>query len=235
MPISMSQCGNAAGTALPELPIELLAGCDDAEVVRSAAAATQSFGGSLRSLPSAEVAAACMQRHVDGIVIDAPLEQAVNLIRKIRDGGQNRNSVIFACVNSRSEGSAVIEAGATFIFYKPLATEALLQVLGLTYSKTTQRRRRPRFEVSAPVDLAHGRTQYQATLVNLSETGMAVRCTDLSFPGKTVGFSFQLPDGPRVDGEGEIVWCSSAGMIGVNFENLSGVGDLAQWLAGQEQ
>jgi CheY-like chemotaxis protein len=217
-----------------ELPLELLAVCNDEQVLKSATEAVRKCKGTLSSVTSAETATVCVKCwRVDGIIIDAALADAESLIRMIRSDKCNQDSAIFACVNLSSQGASVIAAGATFILPKPLAPEALLQALRATSTMMTERRRHRRFELTTGVDLTCGRMQQRAIMVNLSEAGMAIRAPEFIIPSKTIAFSFQLPNGPFIDGIGEIAWRGCTGLVGIRFDSFSTAGhrDLAQWLA----
>jgi hypothetical protein len=83
-----------------------------------------------------------------------------------------------------------------------------------------------------PVSIDYDGVQHRALTANLSENGMAIRSFRLFQAGAPIAFSFQLPSGPVVKGQGEIVWTDAGGCAGIRFGNISGCGqkDFVEWL-----
>jgi CheY-like chemotaxis protein len=217
-----------------ELPLQVLAVCDDAQVLSSASDAVRTCQGRLTSVPSAEMARLYVGAgRVDGIIIDADLADSLDLIRRIRSTKCNQDSTIFACVDQDTQGASLLAAGASFVFHKPLVPETLVLALRAVNIMMSERRRQRRFEVTTPVNLICGRTHQKASMLNLSETGMGICSSEQVGPGETISFSFPLPNGPAIDGMGKIVWRGCTGAMGIRFESFSGTGsrDLAEWLA----
>jgi hypothetical protein len=61
-------------------------------------------------------------------------------------------------------------------------------------------------------------TEEAAFLLNVSESGMAVQAMEVLQPGRSLPFSFSLPDsGSQVRGEALIVWADRSGRAGLQF------------------
>jgi len=173
------------------------------------------------------------RRKLDGVIIDTAVEHGLELVKAIRNGKSNKNTIIFACLRLRSEAGAAIAAGANFIIYKPLVESRLTPIFDVAKPMMeAERRRYFRYNLVAPVQLACGEKKHGAIVCNLSETGMAVRTVEMLPPGTAVEFSFDLPNGPRVKGRGEVIWINSSGVLGIIFHFLAEAShrDLPEWL-----
>jgi len=194
--------------------------------------------GHLHCVPEVDMATDYIsRRRIDGIIIDTALDRSLPLVHDIRGGKSNKQCVIYACVGIRGEGGSAIAAGANLVLYKPFVHDRILKVFEVTVPMMQEERKRYfRYHVAAPVSLTCGKEQYKAMISNLSETGMAIRSMDPLVPGASVDFSFDLPDGPRIKGRGEIVWSNVAGSVGIMFHFLaeSAHRDLPQWLEKNE-
>jgi len=219
---------------MPESPLEFLAVCNNYVVMKNVTNVVHTFGGHLHCVPSVIAATEHLERRkMDGVILDMVLDGALELIKFIRDGRSNRQSAIFVCVEHRKDTSAVLAAGANFIFYKPLIDATMLQILqAAAPMMEAERRRYFRHEVAALVSLSLAGTEHKAVLSNLSETGMAVRSLQAFPPNAAVDFAFELPSGPVIKGHGEIMWSNKAGSAGIKFNFLSDRGsrELPEWL-----
>ena len=220
---------------MPESPLEFLAVCNNYVVMKNVTNVVHKFGGHLHCVPSVITATEHLERRkMDGVIIDMALEGSMQLLKFIRDGRSNRQSAIFVCVDHRKDTSAVLAAGANFVFYKPLVDATMLQILqAAAPMMEAERRRYFRYEVAALVSLSLAGTEHKVVLSNLSETGMAVRSLQAFAPNTSVDFAFELPRGPVIKGHGEIMWSNKAGHAGIKFSFLSEAGnrELPEWLA----
>jgi hypothetical protein len=217
--------------------LDFLAICSDSTALQTLRTIIHKYGH-LHCIPEVDLANDYIgRRRIDGIIIDTTLDRSLNLMHTIRTGKSNKQSVIYACVGLRGEGGSAIAAGANLVLYKPLVHERILKVFEVTVPMMEEERKRYfRYHVAAPVSLTCGKEQYKAMISNLSETGMAIRSTDPLMPGTSVDFAFDLPNGPRVKGRGEIVWSNSAGSVGIMFHFLaeSAHRELPAWLTKNE-
>lgn len=224
---------------MPEMTLEFVAVCDDYAALKIITSAVQQLRGHLHCAPNSIAAQEFIERRkLDGIIVDLALERGIDLIKLVRNGRSNRQSVLFACFERRTEAAEAITAGANFVFRKPLVEESLVQVLQAAASMmNVERRRYFRYEITTPVQISCAGGQYKAVISNLSETGMAVRSSDSLPPGTTVDFSFGLPGGPIVRGKGEVIWSNTAGGLGIQFRFLADTAprELPQWLSARDK
>ena len=218
-----------------EMTLEFLAVSDDLDAVKVLTSLVNKFRGHVHATPSTTMATEYVaRRKIDGIIIDTSMQRALELLRAIRNGKSNKHAVIFACVTARTDAGPAISAGANFVLYKPLTEETLQPIFNVaTPMMEVERRRYFRHAVTALVRLTAAGAEYNAILSNMSETGMALRSGDSLIPGTPVDFSFDLPNGPKVRGRGEIVWTNASGNVGVLFHFLGDPAhrELPNWLA----
>src|SRR5579883_1288705 len=215
--------------------LEFLAVCNDSAVMEAVTFGIQKIGGILETVNNTKAAGEkVLRRKIDGIVIDTRVPDALDLVQKIRGGKSNRHSIVFACVERRTEAASVIAAGATFTFYRPVTREMFLQMLQATAAMMmVERRRYFRHNMSIPITFSDGQTQSTGTISNLSETGMAIHADHSCTAGSVVSFSFNLPDGPRIEGKGQVIWADRAGNSGIHFQFPYSADQhpLSNWLA----
>jgi hypothetical protein len=80
-------------------------------------------------------------------------------------------------------------------------------------------------------------TEEPAFLLNLSESGMAVQAMEILHPGRSLPFTFSLPDtSNEVRGVARIVWVDRSGRAGLQFLDIPeyDLFRLRQWI-GQNQ
>src|ERR1051326_9224642 len=92
------------------------------------AAAIHAVDGRLNCAPTCAAAADYLaRRKIDGIVIDMSVSGALEFLLRVRSGNANKFSVVFACLDSARDSSAVLDAGANFILRKPLDRIGMMQ------------------------------------------------------------------------------------------------------------
>jgi CheY-like chemotaxis protein len=214
--------------------LQFLVVSSDYNTLRTFTAAAQELGGQMDSTPSLTTANRFVQRYrLDGIVVDMQMQGALDFIETVREGDSNRSSIIFACAGVPLEENSAIRAGANFVFHKPFSVEKILTLLSATAPALEEEHRSYfRHPLVVPVSIDYDGVQHRALTANLSENGMAIRSFRLFQAGTPIGFSFQLPSGPVVKGQGEIIWTDAGGCAGIKFGNLSGClqKEFVEWL-----
>ena len=199
------------------------------------AAAIHEIGGRLNCAPTCAAAADYLaRRKIDGIVIDMEVPAALAFLNRVRSGSANKFSVIFACVDSALEGPLTLGAGANLVLYKPFDVTRLVQALTAAVPlMVAEKRRFFRYPLMLPVALTVDNERDQSTMSNLSEGGMAVWSVREYAPGTAVGFSFKLPFGGHIRGQGEVAWTTPDGAAGIKFHILpdSAYTHLYGWLS----
>ncbi|HEY6351930.1 MAG TPA: PilZ domain-containing protein [Candidatus Angelobacter sp.] len=157
------------------------------------------------------------RRKIDGIFLDMGLEGALELVQGIRQGGSNRNSVVFGCVQPAEDASRLLVAGINFVLYKPLLPSAVLDALDSASSLiAAERKRYLRYQLMVPVMIRLREEEQKAITANVSRGGMAVRCHHVYEPGSPVQFTFDVP-GAEIQGRGEVAWANTEGFMGIKF------------------
>jgi DNA-binding NarL/FixJ family response regulator len=214
--------------------LEFLAVCNDPAAFTVMAAAIHAVDGRLNCAPTCAAAADYLaRRKIDGIVIDMSVSGALEFLRRVRSGNANKFSVVFACLDSARDSSAVLDAGANFILRKPLDRIGMMQAFAAAVPlMAAEKRRFFRYSLMLPVALTVGKERDHSTMSNLSEGGMAVWSVREYALGTAVGFSFTLPFGGLIRGEGRVAWTNPDGAIGIKFHILpdSAYSHLYGWL-----
>jgi ActR/RegA family two-component response regulator len=158
---------------------------------------------------------------VDGIIIDLPLDSAVDLIAAIRQSGANRRAFVFVCLESAGASADALKGGANVLLQKPLDPGAVASAVKTFQGiMESEQRRYFRYHVTIPVTLVTDSVTQRAMMDNLSEGGMALSMKTSPEPSAMVDFSFELPFGPRVAGQAQVMWKNQAGVMGLEFRLL---------------
>jgi CheY-like chemotaxis protein len=215
--------------------LEFLVVCAAPQVFTVLADAIHAVGGRLNCAPTCEAAADYVaRRKVDGIILDMALPAAMEFLNCVRSGNSNKFSVVVACLDGAQEAAAALSAGANVVLHKPLdpihVPQSLIAALPLM---AAEKRRFFRYPLIVPVSLSVSGEPRQATMANLSEGGMAVWSVCEHPPGAAVEFSFTLPFGGVIHGQGEIAWSDNEGTLGIRFHILpdSAYTHLSGWLS----
>jgi CheY-like chemotaxis protein len=202
--------------------LEFMVVCNDASIFRPVAAAIQQVSGRLNCAPSTAGAWDYLSRRkVDGIVVDMGMPGALEMINRLRVASCNRSSVVFACMGSSTEMQFAIRAGANFVFHHPLLSEKIAHIFASAApTMLAEKRRSFRYPLMVPVLLKMRDREVESTMSNLSEGGMAIWSLYYHTPGSEVQFTFELPFGGSIRGQGEVAWTNTEGLAGVKFHFL---------------
>ncbi|HWZ44831.1 MAG TPA: PilZ domain-containing protein [Candidatus Saccharimonadales bacterium] len=214
--------------------LDLLVVSNDYPALKVIVSACQGLGARPASLSSITGAKEHVFRHkVDGVFIDMKMEGARAFIESLRNAGSNHSALVFACTESAQQSQHALQAGANLLVQKPVVFENLVGLLKASAPMLEEERRRYfRHPLVVPITISHKGIQHRALTSNMSQNGMAIRSIRPFESRSAVEFAFDLPSGPSVKGQGEIMWVDSQGRIGVKFIFLSCTGDapLAEWL-----
>jgi len=139
---------------------------------------------------------------------------------------------------SSKESTVTLSAGANFLLLKPLTAESV--ALHIKIAKEMMEREHRRYfrrPVNLPVLLKDAEGEQRARMVNLSESGIAVRPTKELKHSSMIDFEFEVSFGAIVSGRGQVAWTSKEGMAGILIHTFHGKGreQLEAWLAAREQ
>jgi DNA-binding response OmpR family regulator len=154
------------------------------------------------------------------ILVDCPEQASDSLIRKIRGSKANQMSLIVSVVSAQSNVHAAFAAGANFVLYRPISSErARASLRAASHLIRRDKRRQPRLPVHAPATISYPSVESApATLIDLSEEGLALQCEQRLPTKSKVYFRFNLPGQMRwIQLAGETVWQDSSGRAGIRF------------------
>ncbi len=188
--------------------LEFLVVCNDSsQVFHAITEAIRAVKGRLNcasNLASAQDYIA--RRKIDGIVIDMALPGTLDLIDRVRRGSSNKFSVIFA---------------SNFVATRPTNVSQLERLFrAAAPMMVAEKRRFFRYPLMVPVQLTVDGKALEGTMANLSEGGMAIWCLQEPPRGSTLQFSFDLPFGGLIQGNGDLAWTGAEGTFGIKFHIL---------------
>jgi DNA-binding response OmpR family regulator len=142
------------------------------------------------------------------------------LVQKARLAKANQASLLVSVVNSQSHVRETFSAGSNFVLYRPISPErARASLRAASHLIRRDKRRQPRIPIHAEASISYPSVESApATLIDLSEEGLALQC-EQRLPTKTkVYFRFSLPGQMRwIQLAGETVWQDSSGRAGIRF------------------
>ena len=160
----------------------------------------------------------------DAVVIDCKDHMAaVDFIGSLRRLPLNKGTLVIGLVDGREQVRDIFGHGANFIVYKPVTPErasgSLRAARGLM---AREKRTKLRVALHAPASIAYGSAEnVAATLLDLSEDGLAIQSERRLPPRCKVYFQFNLPGGKSsVRLSGDVVWQDSSGRVGIRFVDV---------------
>jgi hypothetical protein len=145
------------------------------------------------------------------------------VISAAKSNPANKDILIIVIADTGSHIREVFSEGANFVLYKPVSPDRAVNSLRAARSlMPNERRRKPRLPLFGPVSIAYGTSEnVPASLVDLSEEGVAIRAERALAPSCKVYFEFKLPDQTSsVRLSGEVVWTDFTGRVGLQFARV---------------
>ena len=163
-------------------------------------------------------------QHFDAVVVDCKEQAAaVEFIAAVRKLPINKTTLVIALVDGREQVRDIFGQGANFIVYKPVSAERAASSLRAARGlMAREKRAKLRVSLHAPASIAYGGAEnVAATLLDLSEDGLAIQ-SERRLPLRCkVYFQFDLPGGKSaVRLSGEVVWQDSSGRVGIRFVDV---------------
>jgi DNA-binding NarL/FixJ family response regulator len=172
----------------------------------------------------AQAAERLTAQHFDAVVIDCQDQlPAIELIARVRKLPINRSTLIIGLVDGREQVRDIFGQGANFIVYKPVSAErassSLRAARGLM---AREKRSKLRVSLHAPASITYANAEnVAATLLDLSEDGLAIQSERRLPPRCKVYFQFNLPgEKSSVRLSGDVVWQDSSGRVGIRFVDV---------------
>lgn len=172
----------------------------------------------------------------DAVLIDCQDESAaLELMKHARKQPANQTALLIALVDSGNDVREVFARGANFVLYKPISQERATHSLRVARGLMRRERRRgQRVALHSDASIAYANIEdAPATLLDLSEEGIAIQSQRPLPPKCKVYFQFSLPG--RVTDirlSGEVMWQDSTGRVGIRFADVpqSSRKALTDWL-----
>lgn len=160
----------------------------------------------------------------DALLVDCQNEpSALELIVRARKIPANQTTLVIALVDGRNDVREVFAQGANFVLYKPVSLErannSLRAARGLM---RRERRRNQRVALHTEANMAYANIEdAMATLLDLSEEGIALQSERRLPPQCKVYFRFSLPGHVSVVRlSGEVMWQDATGRVGIRFADV---------------
>jgi hypothetical protein len=174
---------------------------------------------------------------IDAIIVDCDLSGASRFLKSLPTANMAQNSVPLMVIRGGQNRQNLSQAGADFVFEKPISVEVAVRTLSAARNLILQGRLRyHRQALEVPVTLLADGKRLRAQLVNVSQGGIGVHLSRPVSLAQTVSMRFDLPKGKcSIKTQGEVVWSDKLGNAGIRFVELPGQKkqDLELWLAGQ--
>jgi DNA-binding NarL/FixJ family response regulator len=176
------------------------------------------------------------QERFDAVIVDCQQQKDVNaLLHETRASRLNDSILAVAVVQGQQNVREMFSLGVNLVLYKPISYERAISSLRAARNlMRVERRRAPRASVhtQAMIDYAGGDRE-KATLVDLTEEGMAVNFGKRLPPTCKLYFQFALPgQAVNVRLSGQVVWQEWNGRAGIQFVDVpqSSLRAMRAWL-----
>jgi CheY-like chemotaxis protein len=173
----------------------------------------------------------------EGLIVDFnDKEEALELLKKLRQTTSHRGAVSCAILNQADERGPAFQAGANFVLERPLSANLIARTLRAAYPLMLRERRRYfRCPVRIPTFVRKGSSpEFQALSVNISEAGIAINSPTTVQVGEKLQLRLQLPGKTKpMTLTGEVRWTDATGRVGLHFLGLANepAQQLQAWLA----
>jgi DNA-binding NarL/FixJ family response regulator len=176
------------------------------------------------------------QERFDAVIVDCQQQKDVHaLLDETRTSRLNDSILAVAVVQGQQNVREMFSLGVNLVLYKPISYErAVTSLRAARNLMRKERRRTPRASVHAQamIDYAGGDRE-KATLVDLTEEGMAVNFGKRLPPTCKLYFQFALPgQSVNVRLSGQVVWQEWNGRTGIQFVDVpqSSLRAMRAWL-----
>jgi CheY-like chemotaxis protein len=165
-------------------------------------------------------------------------DDALELLKKLRQMTSHRAAVVLALLNSNEDMPSAFRAGTSFVLVKPLSPTLLMRTFRVSYPLMMHERRRTfRCPVQIPVYVSIGsQPEFRATSANISEVGIALTNSPGVKVGDRVALRLALPGTDVIARiNAEVCWHDPAESAGMQFVQVPAPvkEQLVSWLAAQ--
>jgi DNA-binding NtrC family response regulator len=173
---------------------------------------------------------------VDAVIVDCDLGGADRFLRNLR-AGTDQDSKPVVVISGSGEHSRLQAAGGEFVAQKPISVEQAVHTFSAARNLILKARLRYyRQSLDTPISITDTKEQINASLLNLSQSGIRVRLKHPHALRGDVGVHFLLPGTQlALDARGEVAWTDARGNAGIRLVNLTEPAkrDLRLWLERQ--
>jgi CheY-like chemotaxis protein len=199
--------------------------CSEAEAVGVLTQIFKELGIGVEHCDDLRKAAARLEQDpFDAVVVDCKDQMtAIELIASVRKFPVNKSTLVIGLVDGREQVRDIFGQGANFIVYKPVSVERASSSLRAARGLMRREKRgKLRVSLHAPASITYANAEnIPATLLDLSEDGVAIQSERRLPPRCKVYFQFNLPgDKSAVRLSGDVVWQDSSGRVGLRFVDV---------------
>ncbi len=174
-------------------------------------------------------------RRFDAVIVDCEGHgEEAEVVREVREAGQNRHAVTIAIIGPRESCQDAYALGAHFVLRKPLTPFRVRRLLRATYPLMVEELRRYlRHPCRAPALVVSGVVEVPAVLTTLSHDGAAILLDPEVRLEPAVRLRLRLPGTKlAVVPEGKVVWHTPCGHAGIHFTTVTALDRLRlnRWL-----
>ena len=157
------------------------------------------------------------------VVLDFDEPGAAQVAQMVRLANSERPPLVIALITELGPVSGAFQAGIKLVLHKPLKPQEVFQSLwDARQFMHRDRRRSPRNNVQALVQLQLAGATVPALLRDLSEQGLALQAPELLCQSQSVPLRFVLPGTAHtVHAIGEVIWADETGRAGMFFVRLT--------------
>ncbi|HTS38259.1 MAG TPA: response regulator [Candidatus Solibacter sp.] len=164
------------------------------------------------------------QERFDVVIVDgASNSEVISLLRESRMSRLNDATLAIAVVDGQDSIREMFSLGVNFVLYKPVAYDramSSLRAARAVMKKEKRKNARAAVHAHATVDYANVE-QEKATLMDLSQDGMAVMFGKKLPPTSKVYFQFRLPNqSMSIRLSGQLIWQDWNGRGGIQFVDV---------------
>lgn len=175
----------------------------------------------------------------DAVIVDCDdLQGGIDVLKGLRTGKSNKNSIAFAILNGDTTTQQAFEFGAKFVLQKPISPQNAMRCFQAALGFMERERRRYfRHPVEIPVTVVfeHGQ-ELKVKTTNVSEGGMALDVAGRLPDTAIAKVIFTLPGmNLPMDPKAEVAWSDGTGRVGVRFLDMPQTAkeQLEKWLGEQ--
>jgi DNA-binding response OmpR family regulator len=183
---------------------------------------------------SAEAAARLKVEKFNAAFLDIhmPRPDGIELTRQMRASGVNLTTPVIIITGQQERGltTRAFEAGANFVFFKPIDRGRLLRLVKVAQpSIDNQRREHQRFKAACKLSVVSGSNRWGGTALDVSAKGMLAQISAPLSVGSSVSLAIELsPTAPPIVATARVVRPAGKDLFGLEIGNMSAA-DRDRW------